>query len=177
MRIRSAIWGIPFFFGLVWPAGDASGLLITLEVPAVLSVSDESGSFALHFSDFLKGSVSAPHSVTYRIQANNLVAGIIQGAVSARLEEPIEGMELEADVNNYQNLGEESSSRLVEAQSGYQPIQAAQTIPLAHKVPGAGGDDATLDGNLTVTWRARLTADAPAGQQSRFLVVTVREGN
>lgn len=177
MRFQVIIGGVLFLSTLVAPTGAAKALIVTLEVPAVLSVSDEGGSFALNFSNFLKGTVSASHSVTYRIQANNLARGIVQGAVSARLEEVAEGVELEADVNAYQNLGEGHCAVLEEAQSGYQPIRVAQTTPLAHKIPGTGGGDATLDGNLTVTWRARLTADAPAGQQSRFLVVTVREGS
>ena len=177
MRIRAAAWGIALGGLLAAPVGTAHGLLITLEVPAVLSVSDESGSFALNFSNFLKGSVSSSHSVTYRIQANHLVGGVVQGAVSARLQEEVEGVDLEADVNGYQNLGEEGFALLAETQSGYQPVRAAQLTPLADKMPGTGSGDSTLDGSSTVTWRAKLTANAPAGQQSRFLVVTVREGS
>lgn len=152
----------------------ASALIITLEVPPVLSVSDETSSFTFTFPDFVRGTVSGTQTVVYRIQANNMTAGTVQGVVSARLEQTLDGIEMEADVNGYQNLGGSTFAVLEEAISGYRAVQASETS-LADKVAGTGSGDATLDGNLTVTWRAQLTAEAPAGQQSRFLVVTLKE--
>lgn len=177
MRIQAAVWGIAFLGVLAAPAGSALGLIITLDAPAVLSISDETGSFTLAFSGFLQGTVSGTQSVTYRVEANNMTAGTVQGAVSARLQETASGIDLEADVGGYQNLGNSNFAALQESQSGYRVVSTDQTS-LADKTPGIGaGNDKSLDGNLTVTWRAKLTADAPAGQQSRFLVVTIREGN
>ncbi len=177
MRIHSAVWGIAFLCFSAAPVGTASALIITLDSPPVLSISDETGSFTLSFPGFLQGTVSGTQSVTYRIEANNMTAGTVQGAVSARLQETANGIDLEADVTGYQNLGNSNFAMLQESQSGYRVVSSAQTF-LADKTPGNGaGNDKRLDGNLTLSWRARLTADAPAGQQSRFLVVTLREGS
>ncbi len=152
----------------------ASALIVILKSDPVLSISDETGSFTLVFSDFVKQTVSSMQSVTYRVQANNMASGTVQGAVSARLDQLFDGIDLEGDVDGYTNLGKSNFSVLQEAQSGPRVIQAAQTA-LADKTPGTSSGDANLDGNLTVTWRARLTADASAGQNSRFLVVTLKE--
>lgn len=177
--LRRALAGIGLIMlgGLAAGGPDASALILTLEAPQTLSVSDESGSFSLDFPSFLKGTISTPQSVVYRIQANNLMAGTIQGAVSARLDEAVEGLDLEADVQSYQNQGDSNFATLQETQSGFRVIPAGQSVPLADKASGNGSGDALLDGTLTITWRGRLTADAPAGQKSRFLVVTIREGN
>lgn len=177
MRIQAVVWGISFLGVWATPVCPALGLIITLESPAVLSISDQTGSFTLSFPDFVEGTLSGTQSVTYRIEANNMTAGTVQGAVSARLQETASGIDLEADVNGYQNLGNGNFAMLQESQSGYRVILTDQTF-LADKTPGNGaGNDKSLDGNLTIAWRARLTANAPAGQQSRFLVVTIREGN
>ncbi len=177
MKRKTAAWVGAVLLCMLAGAGQpASALIITLEAPTVLSISDATGPFTLTFPDFVSGTVSGTQTVVYRVQANNMTAGAVQGAVSARLEQTLDRMEMEADVNGYQNLGGGTFAVLEEAISGYQAIQASETS-LADKVAGTGSGDASLDGNLTVTWRARLTAEAPAGQQSRFLVVTVREGS
>ena len=162
--------------GLAGSGATAWALILTLDAPPVLSISDEASSFTLTFPGFLRGTVSDAHTVVYRIQANNLVAGGAPAAVSARMEEAIEGVDLEADISGYQNLGGGNFARLEEAQPGYKAVGTDQAA-LVSKTPGSGGGDAMLDGTLTVTWRARLTQDAPAGQQMRFLRVTLREGS
>lgn len=161
---------------LIGTARCAWALIITLDAPPVLSISDDTGSFTLTFPSFLQGTLSSTQSVLYRIQANNMVAGSVSGAVSARLDETFEGIDLEADVSGYQNLGKSNFASLQESQPGYRAIQTSQTS-LADKTPGTGGGDTNLDGNLTVSWRGRLTENAAAGQRSRFLVVTIREGS
>ena len=147
----------------------AWAVILTWSSPPVLSITDSMGSFTLSFPDFLNGTTSATQSVTYRVRANNMPGGELSGAVSARLDQLFEGIDLQADVNTYQNLGTPSYALLQEAQSGYWTVQTAQTA-LANKTAGV-----LLNGTLTVTWRARLTADAVAGQRSRFLVVTLRD--
>ena len=161
---------------VVGTARCAWALILTLEAPPVLSISDDTGPFTLTLPDFLQGTLSSTQSVIYRIQANNMVKGTVSGAVSARLDQAFDGMDLEGDVAGYQNLGSNSCASLQESQPGYQVIQTTGTS-LADKMSGTGGGDTNLDGNLTITWRARLTANASAGQRSRFLVVTIREGS
>ena len=161
-------------FGLAPDAADADSLIITLDSPTVLSISDTTGSFTLVFPNFVKGTLSSLQSVTYRIQANKMAAGTVQGAVSASLSELFPGIDLQADVDGYQNLGKSNFGLLQEVQAGPQNIETAPAA-LADKTPGTGSGDNNLDGNLTVTWRAKLTTDTAAGQNSRFLVVTLKE--
>ena len=162
---------------LIGTARCAWALIITLDAPPVLSISDDNtGSFTLTFPSFLQGTLSSTQSVLYRIQANNMVNGTVSGAVSARLDEAFDGIDLEGAVTGYQNLGGNNFASLHESQSGYRVIQTGQTS-LTDKMPGTGTGDTNLDGNLTITWRGRLTTNAAAGQRSHFLIVTILEGS
>ena len=154
----------------------ASHLLLKFGEDPVLSISDKTGPFTLNFSNFLKDSVSNTETVVYEIRANNLSAGSVAGTVSARIDSLMQDMNLEADVAGYENIGHDDFSNLQEAESGYIAVTASNTA-LANKVPGSGTGDNQMEGNLTVNWRGKLTTDAPFGQQSRSLIVTIKEGN
>ena len=166
--------GLLFLGLLIGFLPTASALIVTLTAAPVLSISDETGSFTLVFSNFVNGALSSTQSVTYRIQANSMAAGTVQGAVSARLDQLFDGIDLRGNVNGYTNLGRSDFAVLQETQPGPRTIRTARTA-LADKMPGTGSGDSNLDGNLTVTWRARLRADASGGQRSRFLMVTLKE--
>ena len=150
-------------------------LVFQIDVPPVLSLTEETGSFTLTFSDFLKGSRSSTFTTIYRIQTNNMVAGIVKGAVSGHLSEPFEPVELEAAVEGYQNSGENRFAHLVGSEPHFKAV-GAQATPLADKETGQGSEDRCLDGRLTVTWRATLKENTPAGSQNRVLIVTLHDG-
>ena len=158
------------------PARAGGDLILTLDSDPVLSISDDTGPFTLSFANFLQGTLSTTQSVAYRVQANNMVAGTVPGAVSAQISQEVNGILLEGDVEGYQNLGGDNFSSLQEAQSGFRTVPATLTA-MADKVPGSGSGNFNLDGNLTITWRARLSSDAAGGSRSRFLIVTLREGS
>ena len=157
-------------------SASAGAVLLNLNAPPILSIEDDSGPFTLTFPDFLQGSQSSPQAVTYRLRANHMSPGLLPAAVSARLGEAFDHADLEADVQDYRNLGTPNFATLQEAQNGSRTVETADT-PLADKHPGHGAGDRCLDGQLTVTWRATLKRDAPAGTQSRSLIVTLRDGN
>lgn len=154
----------------------ANAMICELNAPPVLSITDETGDFTLVFTDFVSGAVSSTQEVTYRVQANNMAAGTVSPAVTAELGSTFDSAGLEADVSSYSNLGDPEFSTLEEAQSGYTEIGTSATS-LANKSPGTGHGEFCLDGNLVITWRAKLTADTPAGSESRSLIVTLRDGS
>lgn len=154
----------------------ASAMVCELNAPPVLSITDETGDFTLTFTDFVSGAFSTTQEVSYRVQANNMAAGTVSPAVTAELGSAFDTAALEADVSAYSNLGEPEFSVLEEAQPGYIEIGTSATS-LARKKPGTGHGEYCLDGSLVITWRAKLTIDAPAGSENRSLIVTLRDGN
>lgn len=154
----------------------AWAMICDVDVPPVLSITDETGDFTLSFADFAAGSLSSTQDVTYRVQANNMAGGTVSPAVTAELGSAFDLATLEGDVSSYSNLGESEFSILEESDPGYVAIGTSAT-PLTTKKPGTGHGEHCLDGNLVVTWRAKLTADAPAGSESRSLIVTLKDGN
>lgn len=157
-------------------SASAGAVILNLNAPPILSIEDDSGPFALTFPDFLQGSQSTPQTVTYRVRANHMSPGLLPAAISARLGEAFDYADLEADVQGYRNSGIPNFATLQEAQNGFRTVETTNT-PLADKHPGQGAGDRCLDGQLTMTWRATLKRDAPAGTQSRSLIVTLRDGN
>lgn len=158
------------------PWRPAWALILEVDVSPVLSTTDETGNITLTFSDFVKGAVSSTQAVTYRVQANNMAGGTVSPAVTAELASAFDIATLEADVSSYSNLGDSEFSTLEEGESSYVAIGTSAT-PLANKKPGTAHGEYCLDGNLVITWRAKLTADTPAGSESRSLIVTLKDGN
>ena len=164
-------------FGLTLaPAADWGwALMCQVDAPPVLSITDDVGPFTLSFPDFAGGSLSTVQVVVYRVQANNMAPGSIQGAVTAHLDSLFGDAELRADVTGYANLGDPEFSTLSEAQGGFVTVQTTP-VQLADKQPGDVCCDPCMDGTLTVLWQARLTGDAAAGSTTRTLTVTLRDG-
>ena len=154
----------------------ANAMVCELDAPPVLSITDETSDFTLTFIDFVAGAVSSTQEVTYRIQANNMAAGTVSPAVTAELASLFGTAEIQADVSSYTNVGEDCFSTLQEVDAGPITITDSATS-LANKGPGDGYCDHCLDGNLVISWRAKLTADTPAGSENRLLIVTLRDGN
>ena len=154
----------------------ASAMICELDAPPVLSITDETGDFTLTFTDFVSDSLSSTQEVTYRVQANNMAAGTVSPALTAELGSAFDTAVLQGGLSSYSNLGESEFSTLEEAQPGYVDIGTSATS-LAKKNPGTGHGEYCLDGNLVITWRAKLTADTPAGSEIRPLIVTLRDGN
>jgi len=156
--------------------GTAWALILNVQVSSVLSISDDTGNITLTFSNFRKGTESSTATVTYHLRANNMAPGMISAAVIAELSSPFDLADLQAIVSDYTNLGDSNLSHLGKIRPDYVTIGTSPT-PLADKHPGQGNGDVLLNGNLAITWRARLTQDASAGSETRSLLVTLKDGN
>ena len=161
---------------LLSPSAWAIILNLNLNVSPVLSVGYDGGPFTLSFSNFLQGSLSDTHTVTYRIQANSANPGDFRAAVSAHLREPFRHAELQADVAGYRNLGPPGFATLAESQAGFKTVETAGT-PLADKRSGQGAGTHCVDGEFTVVYRARLVSDSAEGTETASVVMTFYDGN
>lgn len=153
----------------------AWALICTVEAPPVLSITDTTGPFTLTFTDFVNGTTSNTQAVTYTIQANNMAAGTVAGAVFAQLATGFTNVDLKGDVGSYTNLGDAEFATLSEAAAGEITIGTTAT-DLADKDPGTGQGDSCLDGTLDITWKGTLTADHTAGGEGQTMTVTVKDG-
>ncbi len=150
-------------------------IVLELSVPSEVSITSSNNDFTLKFTDFNKGSQSSTEVVTYRIRANNMGPGHLLGTLSVRLTEPFEYARLEATVADFKNQAEEAGfSSLQPSQPGFCTI-GTELTSLADKQPGQGQWDACLDGYLSVSWKATLTRDAPAREESRALIITLKD--
>ncbi len=174
MRFRIPL--LLFLFGIGLFSTSAWAVILNLNVPPILSFEYDGGPFTLPFSSFLEGSRSGTHAVTYRIRANQMNFGMLPAAISVRLGEAFDHVRLEAYVQAYQNLGPSNFATLRESRSGFQTIETVDK-PLADKQAGQGEGDPCLDGHLTVIYGAILKDDAPAGTQTRSVIVTLHDGN
>lgn len=174
MRLKTLPLALALTLAVSWTPADA--MICELNVPPVLSITDETGDFTLLFTNFLSGTLSSTQQVSYRVQANNMATGTVSPAITARLGSLFDTVELQADISSYTNAGNDRFAALQEVNAG--PITvAASATPLANKSPGVGHFDYCLDGNLVITWRAKLTTDTPAGSENRSLIVTLRDGS
>lgn len=158
------------FFGVY-----AWAIICTVEAPPVLSITDNTGPFTLVFNNFREGTNSTPEVVTYTIQANQMAAGTLTGAISANLSDLFTEINLKADVDSYTNAGDPGFASLSES-SGGDIVVGNVSTNLANKTPGTGQGDACLDGTLSITWKATLTKDHPGGSETRIVTVTLKDG-
>ena len=151
-----------------------SSFILTISVQPELRLSSQEGSLPLIFQTHTHGSRSNVRTASYRIQANNLSSGSIQGFVTAKLKDPLERIELSVSFQNYENLGEKRSSVLRAVQPGFQPVTTVGTA-LANKEGEDRGGSRVLDGHMILAWQATATADLPAGPQTASVRITVKD--
>lgn len=152
----------------------ADPLILDIEVAPELSVGSQASGFTLVFSGYREGSESTSEVALYDVRANNMAGGRLTGALTARLSEPFENMDVEASVQDYQNSGGSELSTLRASKADFQTV-GTESVSLADKEPGQGVWDLCLEGRVAVAWRARLKRNAPAGTQSRILFVTLKD--
>ena len=151
-----------------------SSFILTVAVQPEMSLSSQESTLPLKFQNYAQGSRSNVRTAGYRIQANNLSSGSIQGIVAAKLKDPLERVELSASFQNYENLGEKGFSVPRAVQPGFQPVTTSGTA-LATKEGGDRGGSRVLDGRFFLAWQATLTEEAPAETQTASVTITVKD--
>ena len=160
---------------LCWPASvdDTHSVQIIVVNPG-LSISDDTGDFSLTFDRGSRGAGSSTQVVNYKVFGNGLPSSALDGVVTAKINNPLQGIELQADVGGFTNQGTPGNIELHEHVGGFQEV-SVQPVPLADKAATTGTQAKVLNGTLPVTWKATAVKDLPAGQYPVVLTVTLRD--
>lgn len=137
---------------------------IQLEILSETAVSfnADQTSFVLEFSDFRQNAVTNTVSVSYAIQANEVLR--TDDVVLARLDADFNNTAIQGRFMSYTANGGDAT--LVASNADFVAIDATDA-GLARKEGGQ-----MLDGSFIVTYRAKALEDQPAGEEVRTLTVT-----
>lgn len=144
----------------------AEDVLLQIEIQPALNYGSDHSTLDLIFPDFTNGAVTNTISVNYSLMANDV--GRTQGVISGHLEQLLPGIDFQANVGSYSKLSGNAS--LVPAASGFVVVTTEET-GFADKVVDEG-DGKLVDGTLMITYRAVITGDQPAGQQTGMFTVS-----
>jgi len=148
---------------------------VSISVPkAPLSITDDTGNFALTFEDPIEGALTNTQVVNYRLKGNGLPTSSLEGVVSASLGSELEDIEVQADVGSFTNEGSAGNIILTESGGGFLEIEDDLT-PLADKGVTTGNQASVLNGTLAVSWRAEAEQDLAAGEYPASLTVTLKD--
>jgi len=171
-----SVLGLTLFGGLAWAdSAEVNHAVAVVVVQPGISITEETGDFTLTFDNYTAGTQSDTRQVQYRIKGNSFPTSALDGVVSAKLSQTIDGVELQADVGSYDNLGSEGNIQLEETQSGFHAVGTALTS-LADKRVTTGSQARVLNGRLPIDWRAQAIEDLSAGNYTTTLTVTVKDG-
>lgn len=160
---------------LCWPASvdDSHSVRIVVVNPG-LSISDDTGDFSLTFDRGYRGAGSSTQVVNYKVYGNGMPANALDGVITAKISNSINGIELGADVGGFTNVGTPGNIELREHASGFQEV-GSQPVPLADKGATTGTQARVLNGSIPITWQATATEDLSAGQYPVTLTVTLKD--
>jgi len=158
-----------------WAASvDDTHTITVVIVQSALSITDDTGNFSLALSNGNAGSESAARMVNYRVQGNTLPTGALEGVISARIGQEIQGIELQGDVGTFVNTGTPGNIVLQENRPGYQAIGAVP-VSLANKGATSGTQATIVNGTLPIAWKAVAREDLPASEQILSLTITLKD--
>lgn len=166
MKMAGILAVILFLFPLLNPSTLAEDVLLQIEIQPALNYGSDHSTLDLIFPDFTNGAVTNAISVNYSLMANDV--GRTQGVISGHLEQLIPGIDFQANVGSYSK--QSGNASLVPASAGFVVVTTDET-GLADKVVDEG-DGKLVDGTLTITYRAVITGDQPAGQQTGMYTVS-----
>lgn len=159
-----------------WAASVDDVDTVTLTVPTILSISDETGNFTLTFTSAANGGTTNFQTVGYAVRSNNMPNSELTGALSARINALRDGINIRAlGARAYTNNGSASNAVLVEDPAG--PVTVGTSLTdLMRKPALAGASGRILSGTAFVAWQAQATRDLTAADSgSVTLTVTLKD--
>ncbi len=142
---------------------------VSIQVPHVLSFSGDKSDFQLTFEDWEAGSESNVETVTYSVQANNVIRD--KGVVQAILTSLSEDISMSADVGTYMREG--GNAVLAESNAGYVRIKD-MPVDLCDKLTESG-TGRVLRGKILINYKALSLKDLESGDHPLQLQVTLIE--
>ncbi len=149
---------------------------ITVAVPAILSISDETGNFTLTFTSASNGGTTNFQTVGYAVQSNNMPNSELAGALSAKINALKDGVNIRAlGSRNYTNAGSASNAVLAEDPVGPVTVGTSATA-LMKKSTSTGDAGKILSGTAFVAWQGQATRDLTASDSGPVtLTVTLKD--
>jgi hypothetical protein len=153
---------------------ETTSTITVVVVKSALSITEDTGDFTLELGRGDTGSESSTQVVNYRIKGNSFPAAALNGVVSAKVSSLPEGLELQADVGSFANVGTQGNIELYEEKAGFQAVGTA-LVGLASKKSSSGTQAKVLNGTIPITWKVEATQDLPAQQVPLALTVTLKD--
>ena len=162
--------------GAGWALTADNGDTVTVSVPTILSISDTVGNFSLVFTNSANGGTTNFQTVGYTVNANNMPNTALAGALSAKVNTLLSGINIKAlGTRTFTNGGTVSNAVLTEAPAG--PVTIGTTATgIMDKPALAGTSGKILTGTAFVAWQAVATRDlTTADGGSVTLTVTLKD--
>ena len=169
--------GLPLLLGMsarAWALTADDADTVTMDVSAVLSITDTVGDFTLTFTDYVAGTDSNTQVVSYTVKANNVALAATTGIVSAKVSALITGIDLKGDVGTITNDGTSGNILLTESASGFTTMTTSAQ-DMADKGVTSGPQGSILNGTVPISWKGTTTADVGSGTNNTTLTVTVKD--
>ena len=175
LALQACAFGLLLNAAALSPAAQSDqSQTVTFQVNGVLSIDADTQNFTLTFGRFEKGTDSNTQTVLYQIKCNTMTPAQLKGAVAARIGSAIDGIDLKADVGEYQNSGSPGNGILTESFAGF-GVVAESLQGLADKPATSGSQAKILHGQLPVTWKASAKEDLSSGTYQTQITVTLKD--
>ena len=159
--------------GAAWATAVNDADTVTVAVPSILSINDDTGNFTLTFQSTSTNGITDFKTVGYNVSANNMPNSALVGALSAKVSPALTGMNLRALAGRtYTNNGTASNAVLSEAPTGVVAIGTTAT-GIMDKPALAGTSGQILNGVAFVAWQAQATRDLTAADSGQATTLTV----
>ena len=170
-----SLLGLTLLLGLssrAWALTADDADTVTMNVTAVLEISDTVGDFTLTFNDYVFDTDSSVQLVTYLVKANNVALAATAGIVSAKISALVQGIDLKGDVGTITT--ETGDILLTETAAGFTTMGTSAT-DMADKGVTTGVQGGVLKGTVPITWKGTTTVDRKSGTDNVTLTVTVKD--
>ncbi len=147
------------------------GHTCTVTVPEVLSITADTSTIALNFSDWSTGAVSDTKTVVYTVNSNDMGQADGDTAINANLDYLYDRIDFKAKVGSYTKVG--GNTELAAISSNYVTIGSSNTAIAKKANTTSSTDGKLLKGMLPITYQAVATANVPAGPQTHLMFITL----
>ena len=144
---------------------------VSIEVPPSLAIETSQSEIRLAFEENAAGAQTNETTVHYQVRSNGMSQADGATAVTAQLDDSLEGMEFQAMAGSFSRTG--GNTELTPINAGYANISAS-TTPLMAK-NNSTGDGRLLAGSFPVTYKAVALQAMASGTHTRQLVLTLTD--
>ncbi len=162
-------------------AGNSFNHNVTVQVDSVLDITyEDNPDILMEFkNDFATGALSAGKFINYKVRANNMTTGALSGAITAKISQLVDGVDVVTAAGSMQYTNEGTSSNAVLVPTGSNAAVVIRTSPVAlfDKASGpAAPNGKILKGHAGVYYQAKALRDLnPSDGGTTILTVTLKD--